>query len=86
MKFTKHARIRMGQRGIPDRIANLVSECGRIEGDMRILDRREARILLDEIDRRRKDLMRVIDKGGVAVVEEGNRVITAFNLTERLPR
>ncbi len=86
MNFTTHARVRMGQRGIPDRIVQLVSEHGHIVGDRRILDRRGAKKLLYDLDRHRQDVMRVIDKGGVAIVEDGDRVITAFNLTKRAHR
>ena len=86
MKFSGHARIRMGQRGIPGRLIELARKHGRIEGDQWVLDRKEARAILDELDAERSELLRVIDKGGVVVVEEDNTVVTAYNITERLRR
>lgn len=83
MKFSKHARIRMGQRGIPGKMIELARRHGRVEGDQWVLDRREALAVLNEVDAERAALLKVIDKGGVVVVEEDNTVVTAFNITER---
>jgi hypothetical protein len=83
MKYTRHARLRMGQRGIPDRMVELALRHGRIEGDRRVLDRREARLVLDSLDAERAALMKVIDKGGLAVVESADTIVTTYNLTER---
>ena len=86
MKFSKHAVIRMGQRGIPGRLIELARKHGRIDGDRWILDLKEARAALDAVMADRSALLKVIDKGGVVVVEEDNTVVTAFNITERLRR
>ena len=84
MKFSRHARIRMGQRGIPGRMIELARKHGRIEGDQWVLDIREARAALDQVMAERAALLKVIDKGGVVVVEEDDTVVTAYNITERL--
>ena len=86
MKFSTHARIRMGQRGIPDRMIDLARKHGRIVGDQWVLDIREAKSVLDALDAERSALMKVIDKGGVVVVEEDDTVVTAYNITEKLRR
>lgn len=83
MKFSQHARIRMGQRGIPARMTELVRKHGRIEGDRWVLDRKEALAALNELTAERAALLKVVDKGGVVVVEENATVVTAFNITER---
>jgi hypothetical protein len=76
----------MGQRGIPGRMIELARKHGRIEGDQWVLDRREARAALDQVMAERAALIKVIDKGGVVVVEEDNVVVTTYNITERLRR
>jgi len=86
MRLSRHARIRMGQRGIPGRMIELARKHGRIEGDRWVLDRREARAALDALMAERAELLKVLDKGGVVVVEGGTQVITAFNITERQRR
>jgi hypothetical protein len=86
MKFSQHARIRMGQRGIPGRMIELARKHGRIEGDQWVLDRREARAALEALMAERAALLKVIDKGGVVVVEEDNTVVTTYNITERMRR
>lgn len=83
MKLSKHARIRMGQRGIPGGMIELARKHGRIEGDQWVLDRREARAALDGLMAERAALLKVLDKGGVVVVEEDNVVVTTYNITER---
>ena len=83
MKLSRHARIRMGQRGIPARMIELARRHGRVEGDQWVLDRREALSVLDEVNAERAALLKVIDKGGVVVVEEDDTIVTTFNITER---
>ncbi len=83
MKYTRHARLRMGKRGIPDRMVEMALRYGRIEGDRRVLDRREARSILNSLDAERAALVKVIDKGGLAIVESTDTIVTAYNLTER---
>ena len=83
MKLTKHAKIRMGQRGIPYSMVEFVREYGRVEGDAIVLDRKGAKGLLDALDTMRKQAIKVLDKGGVGVVEQGHSVITAYNITGR---
>ena len=83
MKFTKHARIRMGQRGIPCSMVEFVREYGQVQGDAVVLDRKGAKALLDELDLMRKQAIKVLDKGGVGIVEQGHSVITTYNVTGR---
>ena len=83
MKFTEHARLRMGQRGIPAAMLDFVREHGEVRGDAIILDRSAVRALLDQLDRMRKQAIKVLDKGGVGVVEQGDSIITTYNIDGR---
>lgn len=80
MSKTRHMHRRMGQRGINGRIVEIVSAHGELVGDKVILDMKNIDELLRDMDRLRKDLLRVRDKGGVAVVEDNGSQITTYNL------
>jgi len=73
----------MSQRGIPSRLVEFALRHGRIEGDKRILDRNESRRLLDELNEQLRLVKRVLDKGGITVVAQGNAVITTYNVDQR---
>ena len=79
MKTTKHALVRMSQRGLPKRLIDIAYEYGREKGDKLILGRNDAQKLLSAIDKMRQDLLKVMDKGGVTIVMEGDVLITAHN-------
>jgi hypothetical protein len=64
----------------------LARKHGRIEGDQWVLDIREAKAALDQVMAERAALLKVIDKGGVVVVEADDTVVTAYNITEKLRR
>lgn len=80
MKYTEHANVRMGQRGIAGRMVDLALTRGRIDGDRRVLDLREVRAQLERLNAERAAFMKVLDKGGLAVTVVGDTVITAFNI------
>jgi hypothetical protein len=82
VKFSKHARVRMGQRGIPAWMIGMIRRYGRADGDRLVLDRREAAAALRTLDSERVALLKVIDKGGVALVEADDTIVTAYNLNE----
>ena len=80
MHITHHAAQRMGQRGIPRRLVDFALRHGRIEGDKRVLDRNESRRLIDRLTEELRLAKRVMDKGGITVVDQSDRLITAYNL------
>jgi hypothetical protein len=82
MKYTHHAMVRMSQRGIPGRLVAITHKYGRIEGDRRVLDRETIREILSALAAERALLMKVMDKGGLAVAAADDTVITAFNLDQ----
>ncbi|TGD91680.1 DUF4258 domain-containing protein [Methylobacterium nonmethylotrophicum] len=75
---TKHMHTRMNQRGIDRAMVELALTHGRCEQDKYVFDRREVDRRLEELDRERGLLLKVRDKGGVVVVSEDDRLITAY--------
>ena len=82
MTPTLHARHRMSQRGIPQRLVEFTLQHGRVEGDRHVLDRREVRRLVESLQAELRIAMHVLDKGGVTVVEGDGAVITTWNRAE----
>lgn len=83
MQISQHADVRMNQRGISRRLVDFALRHGRVEGDKHILDRNESRRLIDALEEELRLAKRVLDKGGVTVVEGEDTVITAYNLNSR---
>lgn len=79
MKTTKHSLARMSQRGLPKKLVDLAFEFGKEQGDRLILNRKATQKLINEIDSMRKELLKVIDKGGVTLVVDNDTLITAYN-------
>ena len=79
MKTTKHSLVRMSQRGLPKKLVDLAFEFGKGQGDKLILNKKATQKLINEIDRMRKDLLCVMDKGGVTLVVDNGTLITAYN-------
>ncbi len=79
MVTTKHCQARMSQRGLPKRLLDLVLEFGKNKGNKLILNKKSTQKVIDEIDSIRKELLRIMDKGGVTVVLDNESLITAYN-------
>jgi len=79
MQKTRHIEKRMSQRGISNAMIDLALTYGEASGDKVILGRRSARRLLEDL----RTLMKIIDKGGVAVITQGESLITAYNYEGR---
>lgn len=79
MVTTKHCQSRMSQRGLPKRLLELVLEFGKENGDNLILNKKATQKVIEEIDTIRKELLKVLDKGGVTVVFDNDTLITAYN-------
>ena len=80
MRISHHAAERMSQRGISRRLIDFALRHGRIEGNKRVLDRNESRRLIDDLKEELRLAMRVMDKGGIVVVDQSDTLITAYNL------
>ena len=83
MFSTNHFKSRMSQRGLPKKVIDLVLEFGKDEGDRLFLDRKETQKIIYQIDNLRNNLLKVMDKGGVAVVVEDETLITTYNLDKK---
>jgi len=79
MITTNHILVRMSQRGISKKLIDLVYEYGKEKGDKLILNRKTTQKVITEIDSMRKELLRILDKGGVTVVLDNDALITAYN-------
>ena len=83
MHFTHHIAKRMSQRGVSRKMLDLVLDYGVNEGDKVVLGRREAAHLIENFRETMRLLIKVMDKGGVVVVAEGEHLITTYNCTSR---
>lgn len=79
MKATNHFTARMSQRGLPKQLIDIVLSFGKNNGDKIILNRKDSQTALNELDRIRKGMMKIIDKGGVTVVAVDDKLITTYN-------
>lgn len=79
MLTTKHCQARMSQRGLPKRLLDLVFEYGKAQGDKLVLNKKSTQAIIDELEAKKKHLLKVIDKGGVTVVVQDEICITTYN-------
>lgn len=83
MHTTQHIQQRMSQRGVSRDMVELVLAHGREEQDKYILGRKEASRRLAHLQRETQLLKKVLDKGGVVVVADGDALITTYNYTSQ---
>lgn len=79
MVTTQHSLTRMSQRGLPKRLIDLVCEFGKEQGDKFILNKKSTQKMINELDSMRKELLKIMDKGGITVVVNDDTLITAYN-------
>ena len=79
MVTTKHCQARIAQIGLPNKLLDLVLELGKDSGDKLVLSKKATQKVIDEIDAMRKELLKIMDKGGVTVVIDNEAIITAYN-------
>jgi hypothetical protein len=78
--ISQHADKRMNQRGISRRLVDFALRHGRVDGNRYILDRNESRKLIGQLEEELRLAKRVLDKGGVTVVESEDALITVYNI------
>jgi hypothetical protein len=78
MQITAHADARMNQRGIKKEHLSLVMEHGEHDGDKLVLSAKAARERLCLLRQEVKSLEDVAKKGGIAIVVDGNHIITTY--------
>lgn len=79
MHTTQHSLVRMSQRGLTKQLIDLVFRFGTDQNDKLILNKKLAQEAVKELDKMRKGLLKVIDKGGVTIVMSDDVLITAYN-------
>lgn len=83
MHISYHTVQRMNQRGISRRLMEFTLRHGRIEGNKRVLDRKESRRIIDALTEELRLARQAMDKGGVTVVESDHTIVTAYNVGDR---
>ena len=83
MQVSHHAIQRMNQRGISRRLMDFTLRYGRIEGNKRVLDRKESRRVIEVLTEELRLARQAMDKGGITVVETGDTIVTAYNVGAR---
>lgn len=83
MHATHHFKTRQTQRGIPLKMIEYVLAHGAVDKDKFIIGTKEAKQRLADLEREKRLLMKIKDKGGVVVVAEGETLITTYNCTQR---
>lgn len=83
MHTTHHAQERMAQRGISRDMVEYVLTNGTPEKDRIIIGRKNALRILESLQEEQRLLMKIVDKGGVVVVADGNAFITTYNCQGR---
>ena len=79
MYETFHINKRLRQRGITNRMIELTLEFGEVQADKIRLGTRRIKKLLRTHKELKKDLLKILDKGGLVVVASGATLITAYN-------
>jgi len=77
---TKHMDKRMNQRGISGDMVIFTCDFGKCEGDRYTLNRKMLDGLISEFQHNLRTAKKLRDKGGITVVEESNRLLTAFRI------
>ena len=80
MSKTRHFQTRMSQRGITGSMLDVVLRFGVPNGDRTVLNNKGIEAAVRELDELRKQLLKVRDKGGLVVVEEGGFFLTTYRL------
>lgn len=80
MAKTRHLHTRMNQRGITQRMIDIVTQLGICKGDKKILDKSNIDEIINRMDAFRRDLLKLRDKGGLVVVEANDALITAYRV------
>jgi hypothetical protein len=83
MHISHHAGQRMNQRGISRRILDFTLPYRRLEGDRRVVDRKESQRIIDRLNEELRVAKQILEKGGVAVIDERDVIITTYNLNAR---
>lgn len=80
MAKTRHIQQRMSQRGIKSKMLEIVQQFGAWQSEKCILNRKACNEVLNELDKIRKDLIKLKEKGGLVLVHTDGVDITTYAL------
>ena len=80
MSKTRHIQKRMAKRSIRETMLKMVENFGVPDGDKRVLNRKGCDAVLAELEGMKKDLVKVRERGGLVLVENGDTQITTYAL------
>jgi len=80
MSKTRHIEQRMSQRGIKQSMIDLVLNFGIPQGDKVVLNRKAIDCVLNELEKLKKDALKMREKGGLVVVEVDDCLLTTYAL------
>ena len=78
-QMTKHMAARMSQRGVSGDMVEIARQFGVLDSDKSVLRRRELHDLLTTLRDAERTVLKLLDKGGIVVVEEAGALITTYN-------
>lgn len=79
MSKTRHFQARMSQRAINEDMVDIALQFGTRQGDQVVLTQKGGESLLAELQRLERKIKKVIDKGGLVVIEERGELITTYS-------
>ena len=82
---TSHIQKRMSQRGIRQKIIDMVISFGETKGDKRILNKNGCRAVMAELDAVRQTVMQAMERGGYVVVDVEGKLLTTYALDSYNP-
>lgn len=80
MRLSEHFKQRLSQRGIKHSMMNLVLQFGKQSGDKCVLNRKAIDALLTELEKVKKDVLKMRERGGVVVVKVDDTLITGYGI------
>lgn len=80
MAKTRHIARRMSQRGIKSEVLDMVSKFGVRDGDKLILNRKACQAIRETLDKLKRTIGEIEEKGGYVLVECGGTQITTYRL------
>lgn len=82
MAKSRHIQKRMSQRGINQRLLDLVCNygCPSSNGEKWFLNKKACTELLSQLDKLRQDVLRSMTRGGFVVVQDDGTLVTTYAL------
>ncbi len=77
---TRHIQKRMSQRGISQELLEIALQFGEPVNDKCVLNYKSARQVIFELERLKRGLQKVLDKGGLVVVTADESLVTTYDL------